>query len=311
MSDALQPVSVAALLCRELSGAAGGPPRVKLSAEDPLLDGYVVGGRGARRPYPYGQGMLLALEALGLLASEQTAAWSRRFDLAAGGWSRGPAAGSDQRQLADEHLRGLVASLREATDKDARRELLDRLNGAFFFCLQTGLVGPADAPEWGASVEGALGVTIEQFEAAEAEEGLDPDEADEFSAPQDLDEPEPRRPEPMGALVRVVPAEPARHEGWCVTAVALHEGGLEIHWHALGKEPYEPDDSVDGEQFEATDDLGTEYRATGAGGSFSSYSERQRSFAALGQTACAPAVPDGARELRIRRAASEWMARLT
>jgi hypothetical protein len=308
MSYVPRPVGVAATLCRELSGAAGGPPRVKLSAEDPLLDGYVAGGRGARRPYPYGQGMLLALETLGLLTSEQTAAWSRRFDLAAEGWSPGPAAGREQRRLAEDHLRRLVASLQEATDTRSRRASLDRLNGAFSFCLQAGLVDPTDAPEWGASVEEALGETVEQFEIAEAEEGLDPDE---FSELQDADEPEFRPPESMGALMRVVPAEPARHEGWCITAVALHRGGFEIHWHALGNEPYGPDGSLDAEPFEATDDLGTEYRSTGAGGSCSSYSERQRTIAVLGHSKCAPAVPEGARELRIRRAASEWVARLT
>jgi hypothetical protein len=307
MSYVPQPVGVAAMLCRELSGAAGGPPRVKLSAEDPLLDGYVASGRGARRPYPYGRGMLLALETLGLLTSEQTAAWSRRFDLAAEGWSPGPAAGSDRRQLADDHLRRLVASLREATDTRARRALLDRLNGAFCFCLQTGLVDPADAPEWGKSVEEALGETLEQFEAAEAEERLDSDDLLE----QELDEPDLRPAEPMGALVRVVPAEPARHEGLCVTAVALHEGGFEVHWHSFGKEQYDPDGGLNGERFEATDDLGTEYRATGTGGGFSSYSEPNGPFVALGQTGCAPAVPEGARELHIRRAASEWVARLT
>jgi hypothetical protein len=308
MSHPPQPVSVAAMLCRELSGAAGGPPRVKLSAEEPRLDGYVAGGRGARSPYPYGQGMLLALEALGLLSAEQTAAWSRRFDLAAEGWSPGPAARSEQRKLADDHLRRLVASLQEAADTHARRALLDRLNGAFCFCLQAGLVDLADAREWGRSVEEALGETLEQFETAEAEEELD---ADEFSEPQDLHEPEFRPPKPMGPLVRVVPAEPARHVGLCVTAVALHEGGFEVHWHTFRKEPYDPDGILNGERFEATDDLGTEYRATGAGGSFSSYSERNGPFAALGQTECAPAVREGARELRIRRAASEWVARLT
>jgi hypothetical protein len=151
----------------------------------------------------------------------------------------------------------------------------------------------------------------EQFEAAEAEEELDPDDLHEFSEPQDLHEPEFRPPESMGALVRVVPAEPARHERLCVTAVALHEGGFEVHWHALGKRPYDPDGGLDGERFEANDDLGTEYRATGTGGGFSSYSEPNGPFVALGQTACAPAVPEGARELRIRRAASEWVARLT
>jgi hypothetical protein len=311
MSDAPQPVAVAALLCRELSGAAGGPPRVRLSAEDPLLDGYVAGGRGARRPYPCGQGMLLALEALGFLPSEQAAAWRRRFDLAAEGWSPGPAAGSDQRRLADDHLRQLLAALRAATDRHARRALLDGLNGAFCFCLQTGLVDAADAPEWGMRVEEALGETIEQFEAAAAEEALDREDLDEFSEPQDLQETEFTPPEPMGSLVRVVPAEPARHEGWCVTAVALHEGGFEVHWHLLGNEPYHPDDSAYDERFEATDDLGTQYRATGAGGSYSTHSERARTFAAFGRTECAPAVPEGAGELRIRRAASEWVARLT
>jgi hypothetical protein len=303
-----QPVSVAAMLCRELSGAAGGPPLVKLSAEDPFLDGYVASGRVARSQYPYGQGMLLALETLGLLTSEQTAAWSRRFDLAAEGWSPGPAAGREQRDLAEDHLRRLVASLHEATDTHAHRALLDRLNGAFSFCLQTGLVDPTDAPEWGTSVEEALGETLEQFETTEAEEGLDPDELSEL---QDVDEPEFRPPESMGALVGVVPAEPARHEGWCITAVALHQRGFEVHWHALGNEPYGPDGSLDVERFEAADDLGIEYRATGAGGSFSSYSERQGTFAMLGQSDCAPTVREGARELRVRRAGSEWVARLT
>jgi hypothetical protein len=311
MSDATQPVSVAAQLCRELSGAAGGPPRVKLSAEDPLLDGYVPAGRGARRPYPYGQGMLLALETLGLLTSEQNAAWSRRFELAAEGWSPGPAAGSEQRRLAGDHLRRLVASLGEATDTPARRALLDRLNGAFCFCLQTGMLDPADAPHWGRSVEQALGETVEQFETAEAEEALDLHDRDEFSEPPDLHEPEFRPPEPMGAAVRVVPVEPARDDGLCVTAVALHEGGFELHWHSLGKAPYDADDNLYGEPFEATDDLGTEYRATGTGGSSCSYSERNGPFATLGQTGCAPAIHEGARELRIRRAASEWVVRLT
>jgi hypothetical protein len=307
MSYVPEPVSVAAMLCRELSGAAGGPPRVKLSAEDPLLDGYVAGGRGARSPYPYGKGMLLALETLGLLTSEQTAAWSRRFDLAAGGWSPGPAAGREQRQLAEDHLRRLVASLHEAADRHARRALLDRLNGAFAFYLQTGLVDPADAPGWGTSVEEALGETVEQFDTAEAEEGLDPDE---FSEPQDVHQPEFSPPESMGALVRVVPAEPARHEGLCITAVALHQGGFEIHWHALGKEAHDPDRIFSGEQFEAIDDLGIEYRATGPGGAFGSFSEGNGTFAVLGQSECAPAVPEGARELRIRRAGSEWVVRL-
>ena len=306
MSYVPQPVSVAAMLCRELSGAAGGPPRVKLSAEDPLLDGYVAGGGGARSGYPYGQGMLLALDTVGLLTSEQTAVWSRCFELAAEGWSPGPAAGREQRQLAEDHLRRLVASLHEASDRPARRALLDRLNGAFSFCLQTGLVDPADAQEWGTSLEEALGETVEQFETAEADEWLDPDE---FSEPQDVREPEP--PERMGALVRVVPAEPARHEGLCITAVALHQGGFEIHWHALGKESHDPDGLFSGEQFEAIDDLGTEYRATGAGGASGSFIEGQGTFAVLGQSECAPAVPEGARELRIRRAGSEWVARLT
>jgi hypothetical protein len=308
MSYAPQQVSVDAMLCRELSGAAGGPPRVRLSAEDPLLDGYVAGGRGARSPYPYGQGMLLALETLGLLSSQQTAAWGRRFDLAAEGWSPGPAAGSEQRRLADDHLRRLVASLQEATDTHARRTMLDRLNGAFCLYLQTGLVDPADAPDWGTSVEEALGEPLEQFETAEAKEGLDHDELPE---PQDLHEPEFRPPEPMGAVVRVVPAVPARHEGLCVTAVALHEGGFEVHWHRFGRERYDPDGSLNGERFEATDDLGTEYRATGTGGSFGSYREPNGPLVALGQTGCAPAVPEGAGELRIRRAPSEWVVRLT
>jgi hypothetical protein len=311
MTYAPQQVSVAAMLCRELSGAAGGPPRVRLSAEEPLLDGYVAGGRGARNPYPYGQGMLLALDTLGLLTSEQTAAWGRRFELAAEGWSPGPAAGSEQRRLADDHLRRLVASLQEATDTQARRTLLDRLDGAFCLYLHTGLVDPADAPQWGRSVEEALGETLEQFETAEAEEGLDPDDPDESPEPRDVDEPEFRPREPMGALVRVVPAEPSRHEGLRVTAVALHEGGFEVHWHKFGKERYDTDGGLNGEWFEATDDLGTEYRATGTGGSFGSYREPNGPFVALGQTGCAPAVPEGAGELRIRRPPSEWVVRLT
>ena len=252
--------------------------------------------------------MLMALDTVGLLTSEQTAVWSRCFELAAEGWSPGPAAGREQRQLAEDHLRRLVASLHEASDRPARRALLDRLNGAFSFCLQTGLVDPADAREWGARVEEALGETVEQFETAEAEEGLDPDE---FSVPQDVDEPEVAPPESMGALVRVVPAEPARHEGLCITAVALHQGGFEIHWHALGKESHDPDGVFSGEQFEAIDDLGTEYRATGAGGASGSFIEGQGTFAVLGRSECAPAVTEGARELRIRRAGSEWVARLT
>jgi hypothetical protein len=67
--------------------------------------------------------------------------------------------------------------------RHARRALLDRLNGA-------------------SSVEEALGETIEQFEAAEAEEGLDREDPDEFSEPHDLHEPEFRPPEPMGPCAR-------------------------------------------------------------------------------------------------------------
>jgi hypothetical protein len=255
--------------------------------------------------------MLLALEALGLLSSDQAAAWRRRFELAAEGWSPGPAASSEQRQLADAHLRRLVGSLREATDTPARRGLLDRLNGAFCLCLQTGLVDPADAPDWGTRVEQALGQTLEQFESAEADEGLAREELQDFPEPQDPDEPGFKAPEPMGAAVRVVPAEPARHEGLCVTAVALHEGGFEVHWHSHGEQRHDPDGGLTDEGFEATDDLGTEYRSSGAGASFGSYSEPNGPYLTLGETECAPAVPKDARELRIRWVDYEWVVRLS
>jgi hypothetical protein len=70
------------------------------------------------------------------------------------------------------------------------------------------------------------------------------------------------------------------------------------------------DGQLSGERFEATDDLGTEYRPTGASGSHSSYSEGTGPIAVLGEAEFTPAVPEAAGELRIRRAASEWVARL-
>jgi hypothetical protein len=78
--------------------------------------------------------------------------------------------------------------------------------------------------------------------------------------PAELDEPGGEEPAPLGAALRVVPAEPARHDGLCVTAVVLHEHGFELHWHELREGPFDPDES-DARGFEATDDVGTEYRS--------------------------------------------------
>jgi hypothetical protein len=101
-----------------------------------------------------------------------------------------------------------------------------------------------------------------------------------------------------------VPANPARHNGLCVTAVVLHEHCLELHWHELREGPFDPDES-NARRFEATDDVGTEYTPFDSGGS--SWSERDGVFAVVGHSICRTAVPEGASELRISTRAARWL----
>jgi hypothetical protein len=284
--------AVEVVLTKALFSATGSAPQLSLSAEGAYLDDYDREGL-EREVFSYGEGALLAIEALGLLPASEAAEWRRRFELARTSWSTGPLAGPEQKRLAEEHLDSVARSLAGAPDTESRSAMLDRFDAAFSLYLHTGLERPEDASRWGERLENALGRTVEEFELVEVA-GLDPAE---------LDEPGGKEPPPIGAALRVVPAEPARHDGLCVTAVALHEHGLELHWHELREDPFDPDES-DTRRFEANDDVGTEYSSFDSGGS--SWSERNGVFAVIGHSICRTAVPGVASELRIARGAARW-----
>ena len=108
----------------------------------------------------------------------------------------------------------------------------------------------------------------------------------------------------MGQPLRVVPAEPARHDGLCVTAVALRESGFELHWHMLREGGFHPDED-DAHGFDASDDLGTRYPSFDSGGSTAT--EYGGRFAVIGHSNCRAAIPEGASELRISRRAARWL----
>jgi hypothetical protein len=285
--------AVAVLLAGELLGVTGSAPHVSLSAESAYLDDYGRRARG-RKAYANCEGALLAIEALGLFTPSETAEWRQRFEVAGHGWSVGPEADAAQRVLAEQHLESLTGSLGAATDTGTRKALLDRLNAAFRLYLQTGLVRPEDASTCGERVEQAVGQTVEEFELELA--GIDPEE---------LDEPGGGEPRSIGAVLRVVAAEPARHDGLCVTAVVLHEQGFELQWHELRESSFEPDDRFETSGFEVADDIGTEYPTIHSGGA--SWSERKGVFAVLGQSTCTTPVPHGASELRIARGPAQWL----
>jgi hypothetical protein len=287
--------TVAVLLARELFGATGSPPRLSLSAEGAYLDDYDPRG-GGEEASPQGEGVLLVLDALGLVPPD-VAEWRQRFEVARRRWSGGPSPDSEQKALAERHLDRLVVALAAATDTDSRQGLLGRINAAFAMYLHTGLVQPDEASRWGKHVEEALGATVEEFERFEVG-GLDPDELAE------LDELDEAASSSIGPVVRVVPAEPARHDGLCITAVALHARGLELHWHELRQGPVDPNDSVVATDLEASDDVGTRYPPLHSGGAHAT--ERDGVLAVVGHSECTTAVPEGATELRVARGASQW-----
>jgi hypothetical protein len=287
--------AVASVLARGLFGATGSPPRAPLSAGGVFLDDYDRRGPGADAP-PYGEGALLTLEALGLLPPDD-AEWRQRFEVARRGWSVGPSPDAEQQALAERHLDRLTGALAAATGTEARRALLDRMNAAFALYLHLGLARPDEAARWGERVEEALGRTVEAFERVEVG-GLDLDELYE------LDEPGDAASSSTGAVVRVVPAEPARHDGLCITAVALHERGFELHWHELREGPFDPNDSLEMSDLEASDDVGTDYAVFHSGGAY--LTERDGAIAVVGESTCITAVPEGASELRVARGTSEW-----
>jgi hypothetical protein len=293
MSPHVRP-TVEVVLTKELFGATGSAPQLSLSAEGAYLGDYDREGP-AREVFPYGEGALLAIEALGLLPASEAAEWRQRFELARTGWSTGPGAGPEQRRLAEEHLDSLASSLAVAPDTESRGALLDRFNAAFALYLHTGLERPEDAPRWGERLERALGRTVEEFELVEVA-GLDPAE---------LHEPGGAEPAPLGAALRVVPAEPARHGGLCVTAVALHEHGFELHWHELREGPDDSDYDFEMHRFDTADDLGTEYPAFDSGGASGTGHEEIR--AVIGHSICRKPVAENASELRISRGAGHWL----
>jgi hypothetical protein len=281
------------VLTKELFSATGSPPHLSLSAESSYLGDYDREGAG-RQTHRYGEGTLLAVEALGLLSPDRASEWRQRFGVAQTGWCTGPVAATEQKGLAEEHVDSLTRSLAGTCDIETRSVLLDRFNAAFSLYLYTGLARREDASRWGERLEKALGRTVEGFELVELG-GLDPAE---------LVEPGGEEPAPMGRPLRVVPAEPARHDGLCVTAVALHERGFELHWHMLREGEFHPDED-DTQGFDATDDLGTGYPSFDSGGSTSTqYGGR---FAVIGHSSCRAAVPDGASELRVAKGTGRWL----
>jgi hypothetical protein len=285
--------TVEVLLTKELFGATGSAPQLSLSAEGAYLDDYDREGP-EREVFPYGEGALLAIEALGLLRASEAAEWRQRFELARTGWSTGPLASPEQKRLAEEHLDSLAGSLAVAPDTESRGALLDHFNSAFALYLQTGLEGREDASRWGERIENALGRTVEEFELVEVA-GIDPEE---------LDEPG-HEPGAIGSVLRVVPAEPARRDGLCVTAVALHERGFEVHWHQLHKGPDDSDYDFEMHRFDTADDLGTEYPAFDSGGA--SWTGHEEVQAVIGHSLCRMPVAEDASELRISRGAGHWL----
>jgi hypothetical protein len=287
--------TVAVLLARELFGATGSPPRMSLSAEGAYFDDYDRPRHG-EAAYPRGEGAFLALDALGLLPPD-VADWRQRFEVAGRGWSVGPSPDAEQKALVERHLDRLAASLAAATGTESRRALVGRMAAAFAMYLHTGLMRPEEASRWGERLEESLGTTVEEFERFEVG-GLDPDELYELD---ELGEAEPRSP---GAVLRVVPAVPARHDGLCITAVALHARGLELHWHELREGAIDPDDSLVPLGFQVSDDVGTDYAPFHSGGAH--VTERDGVFAVMGHSTCTTAVPERATELRVVRGASQW-----
>lgn len=287
--------AVAVLLARELFGATGSPPRMSLSEEGAYLDDYdrPRPGEGA---YPRGEGAFLALDALGLLPPD-VADWRQRFEVAGRGWSVGPSPDAEQKALAERHLDRLAASLAAAADTQTRQALVGRMNAAFAIYLNTGLIRPEEASRWGERLEQALGTTVDEFKRFEVT-GLDRNELDELD---EIGEAEPRS---IGAAVRVVPAEPARHDGLCVTALALHEHGFELHWHELREGAIEGHESLVTGGLQASDDVGTRYPPLHWGGAQAT--ERDGVFAVVGHSTCTTAVPERASELRVARGTSQW-----
>ena len=282
-----------ALLAERLLGVTGSIPTVRLDPERPRLDGFA-DPPGTRSTSRYGEGALLAVETLGLLSSDEVAEWKRRLVVAREGWHAGEPATRERAQRAASHLEAALDELKAVVGTPARAAALERFEGAFALCLQTGLVSPSDASDWGKRLERALGKTLEEFDWEQA--GLEPDD--------DWYVGEATRIEP-GPLLRVVPALPARHNGLCVTALALHENGFGVHWHALREDPDQ--DEEFGPQ-EAIDDRGTEYGEVTAGGY--GWTGYDGVVAITGESRCMTPVPGQATRLTLRKGDAEWIVPL-
>jgi hypothetical protein len=214
-------------------------------------------------------------------------------------WRPGPPAPPEEARRAEVHLEALLSELAEAAQTPDRVGLVDRFHGAFTLFLQTGMVAPEVAADWAARLQRALGRTIDDLDLEHL--GVDLDDLGDYEDEADpVEEP--------GAVLRVVPALPARHDGVCVTAIALRERGFDVYWHALrhdGADELEPDE-LGPER--ASDDLGTEYRELMDGGA--GWSGRDGPFAVCGESRCPTSVPAGARELRLAKGEAEWVVPL-
>jgi hypothetical protein len=281
------------VLADRLLGVTGSIPAVRLDPKLPRI-GRFADAPGGPSPSRYGEGALLALETLGLLSSDEAAEWRRRLAVAREGWHAGEPAAGERAERAAGHLGAALDELEGAAGTPARAASLERFQGAFALCLQTGLVSPSDAAEWGERLERALGKTLEDFAWEQA--GLEPDDDWYVGEATRIDH---------GPLLRLVPALPARHNGLCVTALALHENGFRVHWHALRDGP--DADEEFGPQA-AVDDLGTQYEEILADGC--GWAGYDGVVAITGESRCMTPVPDRATQLTLRKADAEWIVPL-
>jgi hypothetical protein len=286
-----------ALLATELFHATGSTPRPLLAAARGYLGSGVVRYEDEAGAEP-GEGALLVVEVLGLIGPEQAAEWRRRFAIAAKSWLPGPPADAAQAAPAATYIERLVTELGDAPDTPRRAEALKRLEGAVAVYVQAGLVEPRAVTRIASAVERAMGLPIEDFELEQA--GIEPWELEEDA----------NEARPPGVVQRVVPAVLERHDGVCVTAVALRERGFTVHWHArVEGAASDPIESGDLGWFKANDDLGTDYARVSMSGA--SWSPREGVYAVHGESSCGTSVPGSARELRLTRASGRWLIPLT
>jgi hypothetical protein len=282
------------LLARRLCGVSGSPPRVSLWGAGRVRIHGFDSSESSADPDVSEDGAVEMLAALGSLSPEAAADWRARFALAGHGWRPATHVGGPVGASAESFLASLVERLEATRGTGERLALVNQINAAFGLFLYVGLVLPDDAETWGRRVGNVLG-TVEAF-----------DDFDDFD---DLGEPDRGGGGGPGTLLAVAPAEPARHDGLCITAAEIYEHGVTVHWHLLLDGPGGVDELLD-DELVITDDVGTDYGELSGGGAH--WSERAEGpYAVTGETRRSTPVAAGAGELRVSRGAATWRIPLT